>query len=324
MVSNRPENVYEFVKNFSEHAKNKNSFELLLGVDQGDEKTIIAANKAMHDFGVSVKAVEFINPDGYFSLNLGYNTLISLADPSSYFDWLLNDEIRISTHNWDEILEKYKNFFPDNIFRLRLSNFYLKNYYDVFECMPSPDNYSIQTRKWMKIVKDWGECWAPDPWIECIDYFLRMDDNFIDNSGVWRSVPIYDLKLEGQEANQNQSEQISEAKIKRIFPGWEHYTSQKYQEIYKKYASLIKAEILKTQYPNSYIEDIKDTKTIYLYNNSLKEKILMQWNYKVPKYMIYLCDGYKKKARINIDSYILSFLTKVWVRISAKLGCIRF
>lgn len=324
MVSNRADNVYQFIQNLATTADDKQCFELLLAVDRGDEKTLAAAHKAKDDFGVSVKTIEFDNPDGYFSLNLGHNALIPLAHPDAYYDWLLNDEIRIKTQGWDTILTKFKHFFPDDIFRLRLSNFLLKNYYDIFECMPSPDNYSIQTREWMKIVKDWGECWAPDPWIECIDYFLRMDDNFIDNSGVWRSIPIFDIKLGGQEANQNQSEAVSEYKIKRIFPGWEKYTSKAYQEKYKRYACLIKAEILKRQYPNAGIEENVKKKKIILFKNIDTRIVLRTWNYHIPRHMIIFCDGYKKKTRFNVDSAIFAKLTSKFISIFARRGHPRF
>lgn len=291
----RPTNVIGFLNNIRETIDDPDSTEILIKVDKGNNKLVQIIEEYKKTAPFVIKYIASEKLDGYYSLDVGYNELLQMAHPETYFCWLLTDEIRLKTKGWDTILKKYIGFFPDDIFRIKLSIFQAKNYLDFFECLPCPDNYAVTTRKWLEITGGWGNFWGPDSWHQCVDFYLGLCTNPNDKFGIWRSFPLYDIVVEGQEAGLGieDSAAMRERAI-RIAHGWKKHSSHKAQENFLMLAQRLNAHIWATKQnlPNYMIIEDHIDKTVSLLD--VNNKILGQWSYSVPRIKINLFVGYKK------------------------------
>jgi len=297
----RPHNIIGFLDNLAQTADDLSSFEVLLKLDEGANEliTLIENYKKTAKFTIKYLATPVL--DGYYSLDIGYNELLKIADKDTYFCWLLTDEIRFEKKGWDSILKKYIGFYPDNIFRIKLSIFQLKNYHDFFECLPAPDNYAVTTRQWLEITGGWGHFWGPDSWHQCIDYFLGLCKNKDNPYGTWRSFPIFDIVVNGQEAGQGITDPIKEMeRSTRIHAGWSKYSTHEAQENFYRLALRLNAHITATANNlNNYIlEENIYKKTVSLFD--IEKNLYTTSNYNLPRFRIKFFSGLKKSHSMLI------------------------
>lgn len=312
----RPDNVVKFLDNLAETADDLSSFEVLLKVDDDDQKSIETLQAYQKHAKFSVKYLGTEKLEGYYSLDVGYNELLKIADPSSYFCWLLTDEIRLETKGWDTILKKYISFYKDDIFRIKLSVFQLKNYYDFFESLPMPDNYAVTTRKWLEITGGWGHFWGPDSWHQCVDYYLGKNKNQFNPHGIWRSFPIYDIKVGGQEAGQGYNEASLRKRAKMIWLGWCKFSTHAAQENFSRLAARLNAHIyaIENGLQGYLLKDDTLDKTISIYHADGKKKY-ETWAYKIPKAHLKLYIGEKQIYLRNLLPQInVLIMTLVYYR----------
>ncbi len=291
----RPYNIIGFLDNLAQTADDPGSFEVLLKLDKGaiDLITLIENYKKTAQF--SIKYLETPILEGYYSLDTGYNELLKIADENTYFCWLLTDEIRFKKKGWDTILKKYIGFYPDNIFRIKLSIFQLKNYNDFFECLPAPDNYAVTTRQWLEITGGWGHFWGPDSWHQCIDYFLGLCKNKDNPYGTWRSFPIFDITVEGQEAGQGITDPSKEReRSARIYAGWNKYSTHEAQENFYRLALRLNLHIIAVanKLDRYILEENLHKKTVSLFD--LEKNSYATSSYKLPSLKIKFLIGVKK------------------------------
>lgn len=193
--SNRRDKLTEFVDALESVTSNKNAYEVNVKIDSEDTNMIECVQGLIEKYG-SNKIKPLIAPrkNGLWSLWEYYNQLFYQAHPKAYFFWNPSDEVRIMTPGWDQILEKYIGFFHDHVFRLKLSDNRLRNFYHFREILGTPDNFPFITKKWMDICGTWNDCHSPDVVHQGISYFLGKMD-------VFRDIPIFDIKLSGTEAS---------------------------------------------------------------------------------------------------------------------------
>src|SRR3990167_3670088 len=292
----RPNNIISFLNNLVETANDPSSFEVLIKLDEGGDQTLV---QLLDDYKKStpLHITYLITPkrDGYYSLHIGYNELLKVAQPDTYFCWLLTDEIRLKTHGWDTILKQYISFYLDDIFRLKLSIFQLKNYLDLYECLPCPDNYAVTTRKWLELTGGWGEFWGPDSWHQCVDFYLALCKNKFHEFGIWRSIPVFGIEVAGQEAGQgSQSRKSRDLRVIRIRKGWKQHSTHSAQENFYRLAQHLNAHIYahECKIAHYIIRDNPKTKMLSLIDQD--EKTYQEiWSYHLPKFRIQLVTGYK-------------------------------
>ncbi|EKD70276.1 MAG: hypothetical protein ACD_46C00581G0011 [uncultured bacterium] len=286
----RPENIFSFFENLAATCDDPNSFEVLIKLDLGDEKLIQIIDEYKKNSKFSIKYLATEKLDGYYSLDVGYNELLKIAHPDTYFCWLLTDEIRFETKGWDTVLRKYIGFYPDDVFRLKMSIFALKNYYDFFECLPCPDNYALTTRKWLEVTDGWGNFWGPDSWHQCVDYYLGLARNKNNLYGIWRSIPIFDIKVGGQEAGQGITDpnKLRERTIK-IWKGWQKFSTHAAQENFNRLAMRLSAHITAHEIG---LEQYILEENLFKKNIALLSKdhniCYYQWSFALPKFQIQL------------------------------------
>lgn len=207
MATNRPEHVAAFLTNLRETAHDPASFEVLIRTDAGDDAThnAIAEQQKLSAFRIHMLVESNTTPFLHNVIKSYDRLTFECASPSVYFFWNLTDEIRLRTPGWDQILKGYIKLYDDDVFRLEPSKCNLRNYYSMDECIHSPDNYPVTTRRWLSLVGGWGDCWGTDSWQQCIDWYLGKCPIPVAPRGLFRSVPIFSIKMDGQEDGQVQS-----------------------------------------------------------------------------------------------------------------------
>ena len=290
----RKKNIVEFLDNLADTCNDPTSFEVLIKIDDGDSGLAHLLDDYKQTARFNIRYIATPKLDGYYSLGIAYNDLLKIADPHTYFAWLLTDEIRLETLAWDSILKKYIKFYPDDIFRLKLSVFQLKNYLDFYECLPCPDNYAVTTRKWLELTGGWGNFWGPDAWHQCIDFYLSLCKNKFHEFGIWRSIPIFEINVGGQEAGKGASRKQKEERTIRIWKGWKQHSTHKAQENFYRLAQHLNAHIYAQacHMPRYIIRDNQKTKLLSLVDQD-SHTYHGIWSYHLPRFKIQLLVGYK-------------------------------
>lgn len=250
VCSIRPENMVGMLDNLQATAADPTGFEVLICVNEGDDATIQALEAHRPRVTIPYRIIAAPRREGYFSLHHGYEALRAAAAPSAYFIWQISDEIRVETQGWDTLLKRYVKLFPDDLFRLRLSLNKGRHYHCLYECFPLPDNYTVTARAWYDVTEGSGKIWGPDSWHQAIDYFLGQLNNPYEpyGKGIFRSVPVYDVKLANEEAGQGLTGVQFAARKARIKRLYKQLCGLKAQENFLRLAQLVNMRIWMAAY----------------------------------------------------------------------------
>lgn len=242
MASNKPTNFKEFCESLDLTVSNKKCLEVLVLIDENDEdmRNAVAVEKKRRAF--RIKSLEW-PANGYFELWRGLNKLHRLCDPKAYFVCNINDEIRFRTSAWDEKLEKYVGFFPDDIFRLCTSVSKYRNYSDFWECGYAPENYPIATKKWIDLQLDWGACHGPDAFQQFVSFYLSRC-NWPDKNQYCRDIPVEDISIVGEGAYIGMEEGAMWHRVRKGWKTWHKITSVRMQVEASRRATLLYLNIL--------------------------------------------------------------------------------
>ena len=194
LASNRPDQFTELAHNLYAVSANKNAYEIIVKIDTEDTKMIQCVEALVKQYGED-RIKPLIGPKklGPWSTWEYYNYMIPMIHPNAYFVWNPSDEVRITTQDWDKVLANYIGFYKDHIFRLKLSDNRLRNFYYFHEVLGSPDNFPFITKKWMDLCALWGDCHSPDLFQQAVSFYLGKQNYF-------RDIPIFDIDLAGIEA----------------------------------------------------------------------------------------------------------------------------
>ena len=194
LTSNRPDQFSEFVNNIHLNCMNKNAYEIFVKIDTEDTAMIECVNALAKQYGHH-KIKPFIAPKklGPWSAWESFNDMFHFTHPNAYFLWNPSDEVRMNTFEWDKALVNYIGFYPDHVFRLKLSDNRLRNFYKLADVLRDPDNFPFITKKWMDICNVWGDCHSPDVFHQAISFYLGKQN-------IFRDIPIFDIELSGIEA----------------------------------------------------------------------------------------------------------------------------
>ena len=192
-----------FLDYLEKNTIHKKDIEVIIKLDDDlDYSDFIKKTQKNYDFNIKF----LISPrlEGQPSLWFAVEQLFQLSNQNSYFIQILSDEPHIITYGWDEILKKYKNFFVDDVFRLRTSNLKYFNYTNEYDCVTKPDSYPIYTRRWLELTIGCGDSWGSDAYQQLISYYLSLGPlnylNFETRSGALsRDIPINEIEYSGLE-----------------------------------------------------------------------------------------------------------------------------
>ncbi|MDB3896038.1 RNA-binding protein [Alphaproteobacteria bacterium] len=242
MASNKPRNFEEFCENIELTSVNPAALEVLVLIDDDDKPMASCVKRQQKARVFSIKSLSK-PPKGYFNLWSGLNELHALCDPSAYFVCNVNDEVRFETKNWDTKLKRYVGLFPDNIFRLRTSQFKFRNYRDFWECGYAPENYAFYTKKWIDVAGgDWNACHGPDAYQQFIAFYL-WNSNYPAKEQYYRDYPLLDIKLSGEGAFLGLTEEQFWDRVKKGWIAWYRMVSHEMQEEANRRAQCLRAYI---------------------------------------------------------------------------------
>ncbi|OGT51000.1 MAG: hypothetical protein A3E84_05815 [Gammaproteobacteria bacterium RIFCSPHIGHO2_12_FULL_42_13] len=241
LASNRPVQFAEFVQNIHDSCDNKNVYEIIVKIDTEDTQMIQCVASLVKKYG-ETNVKPFVSPrkDGPWSTWEAYNEMFLMTHPDCYFLWNPSDEVRIDTPSWDKILVNYIGFFKDHVFRLKLSDNRLHNYYHLYEILGTPDNFPFITKKWMDICGLWGDCHSPDVFHQAVSFYLG-------NKAIFRDVPIFNINLSGIEAGLLIPAEKMRSRTKNIYRLWRRALSNAIRKRYLAHATKLKFYIDSSQ-----------------------------------------------------------------------------
>ncbi|MCW5583859.1 MAG: hypothetical protein KIT56_08295 [Gammaproteobacteria bacterium] len=271
LPSNRPKRLISFLDCLEETGFDHSSFEVLINLDVDDIEMseILDREKKRRPF-----TIKYINTfsGNFYTLWKPLNDLLKIVNPHTYFLAFLSDEFVFETKGWDEQLRNFIGYYPDNIFRLRASQFRYRNYIDLWECGFSPECIGFYTKQWVDINGDWGPCFSPDAFQQCVSYYLFTSEPFLKEQ-YNREIPVPHLKFSGEGASVGLTGEKAKERARGGVPAWFTLMSHKMQTEAKRRAMLIKAHIIVASYSTNplSIRDEKAQSKIVVYDTASKK-----------------------------------------------------
>ena len=300
------------MNSFERNASNPNKFEMIVNIDTNDQLMKKFLDDQINIRKFKIKYIE--SPPGYFNGHIHNNMAQKLANNQSYFIACLTDRMTINTKNWDDVLEKYRNFHEDGIFRITCSTHKNRNYIDFWESCFAPSNVVFTTRKWIETCdNNWSPVFSADAFQQSISYYMKTYDTF-SSSHYNRDVSDNTLNFSGQnpeEKDENEKYERYNGQLK----AWDILVSPKVQKIAKKRA--MKLILMIMQHKHSEISYIENTSSYKLYKD---KKFFLVLNYNINSlkynvnnffrkfyYLNYAGSGFKENSHpllINIAWYL--------------------
>jgi hypothetical protein len=282
--SNRPEKILLFLDQLEKTAADHQSFEVIVNLDDDDTTMdkILDAEKIKRPF--VLKYIKTFT-GGFYNSWKPINDMLAFTDPRAYFVTFLSDEFLFVTPGWDNILKSYIGYYPDNIFRLRASQYRYRNYVDFWECGFAPDSITFYTKKWVDINKDWAPCFSSDSFQQFVAFYLAQYDSFSKEQDN-RDIPIPHIQFSGEGASIGLEGEKAEARVRGGLTAWLNLISYPMQLDAARRAMLLKAHIIaKRHHINFKIVDNKKEKNIQLIDRS-KNIIHANFSYKLSRIKI--------------------------------------
>lgn len=220
-----------FLKSLKKNTYDKSQIEVIVKLD--NDKIEFKKFKIENEkkWGFKIKFIISPRLEGQPSLWLADDQMFRLTNKRSYFVQLLSDEPYIKTYHWDKKLVKYKKYYSDDIFRIRLSKIKNFNYQNEFDCVSKPDSYPIFTRKWLEVSLGMGDSWASDAYHQLISFYLSMGPmnyrNFFKHGSLNRDIISEDIKYGGLNWGENLSSEMREYMTNYINNEWSRLCSYK-------------------------------------------------------------------------------------------------
>lgn len=242
LLSNRPHLFSEMMDNLEATASDCSELEVLVGIDDGHiaMRDTVAAEASKRR--IRIKCLSEPRT-GFFSLWPTLNRMHQeLCSPDAYFVQHYNDEIRVRTKGWDQVLKRYIGLYPDDLFRLRVSDHRLWNYASLKDAGSFPETCPITTKRWIDIT-GWAACHSADSFQQCIALWLAQ--------GSWRQVrdvPVPELALSGFEAGAELNEPARRRHRSLAVKGWLRLFSSEIQTEANRLAKTLQAHIWAAQH----------------------------------------------------------------------------
>lgn len=240
LVSNRPDAFLGMLDNLEETATNPERIEVVVRIDEHDKamQKLVKREQPKRKLQLKYLSEPF---EGFLKLWESFDRMHEITAAEAYFVQHYNDEVRYVTKGWDKMLEKYMHLFPDDIYRLRLSNYKLWNYFSVDEVGPHPENVPIHTKKWVDIT-GWCRCHSADSYQQMVAFFLAKGSP--EWSGRYhRDIPVMDIELKGLDAGAGLSEEEQVAYEERARKAWAVLFSEDMQRNAQTKANLLRAHL---------------------------------------------------------------------------------
>jgi hypothetical protein len=223
LPSNKPRHFRRLVENLVSTAADPKCFQIVVKIDIGDEPMQEAIAAIQRDIDVNMTVVLSPGFPSYFHTYIGLNECLEASDPQYYFCWHINDEILMETPHWDRMLERYVDFFPDRVFRLKVNRQKMFHNFFAMEETCLYADYPIVPRRWLDATDVWAPCHGPDVYQEGISIYLSQ-------YGYHRNVPLHEVVVGGDEPGENLSAEKTLQRAQGTCPAWDTLMSSAVQE----------------------------------------------------------------------------------------------
>lgn len=274
----------ELLDNLETTNANPSSFEILVKVDSEDTETCSVAERESSLRPYSIVVMKTPRGGGYYSLHHAYQELLEQGNAGSYFVILMNDEVRFKTQGWDDILQGYIGHFPDDIFRLRISDNRERQYHSLDECCAYPENFAVTTRAWYEFTEGMGDLWGPDSWHQAIEYMLGTFHDHDGTSTLLRGVSVSEIELHGTQASVGTTLPEVYDKVRQVSIRWSDLNGWHGQENFLRLAARLAVHIHSQAkgFTNFDISENRTEKTISSYTEiNGNKKLACQLSYKL-------------------------------------------
>ncbi len=291
--SKNVENLKKVFDSYESNASNPSSFEIIVNINKEstDIKNFLEDQIIKRNF--KLKYIDEYEGD-YFSGHINNNKMLNYVSEDTYFISCTGDRVLVKTKNWDKKLEKYKNFFKDDFFRVKCSSFRHRKYFDIWECCFAPSNITFTTLKLIKIIGDLSPCFSHDSFQQCLFFYLESHDNF-NSKQINRDLAINSLEFSGDTPEVKNDEENYE-RINGQLISWNILTSAKIQKEAFRRSMLVKANIFYGNKTNEY--DIYDeNNNICIRHKSSRD--IIKYNYNVNIIKIYVKNLFRKYSYLN-------------------------
>lgn len=312
--------IHSFLDNIELTVKDPERVECLFKVDEDDPeaKRFMDAEVAKRPFTVRYIITPRLN--GIYSVWIACNELFTMTSPDTYFVHVISDEVRFETKHWDDILQNYIGYFPDHVFRLRMSMFMLNTYPDSFLCNLTPDSFPIYTRKWVELTLGLGtHSWASDIFNQMVAYHLSLGEQGYKyfntpyyDTGIFRDIQLKEIKLSGLGFGVGVSSEIMRNRALWITQLWNrnqsHYQQEYFSYLAKRISSYIWAKANNIE--NFRIHRNKFNKTVQIKDE--QDRVLREVSYGLPRIKHYIANAARriKVARVLMRPWWQKTVTK--------------
>jgi len=291
--SNNKSNLEKVFDSYEKKASDPKSFEFIININNGDIDTKQYLEEQIKKRNCSIKYIEAYEGD-YFSGHINNNKMLDHISKESYFVSCTGDRVINKTEDWDGKLRNYKNFYKDDIFRIRCSSHKERKYFDFWECCFAPANITFTTVKLIQIIDDLSPCFSHDAFQQCIFFYLESHDNF-NSHQINRDLTAYDLSFAGDKPEEKGDDENYE-RIHGQLKAWNILTSWRMQREAFRRAMLIKANIITNYNPEDF-QIYDNDSSIYIVNKS--SGVVKKYNYNVNKLSIFLKNFLRKFSYLN-------------------------
>ncbi len=290
--SNSPDQLLRFFNGIERTSTRPEQIEILINIDKGDTIMRDLLEKERQNRPFQIKYIETLLENGFADLWKPLNDLFKLTDKNAYFVINVSDEFIFETKGWDDIVSKYKNYYKDDIFRLRASKYRFRNYTDVWECGYAPDVLAFYTRKWLEICGGWCPCLGPDSFQQCVSFYLFTSDSF-KAVQYNRDIPEPELRFSGEGVSIGLSGELKDRRTRQHVKSWMILMSYDMQREALRRAMLLKAHIIAEQkvLKNFQITDNKIMQQIVLLNIEGDNYL---FSYRLSRLKIFLVNNFRK------------------------------
>ncbi len=287
------ENLEKVFNSYESNADDPKSFEIIVNIDKEniEIKNFLEEQKQKRSF--QLKYINEYEGD-YFSGHINNNKMLNHISKDSYFISCTGDRVLIKTKNWDKKLKEFKNFYNDDIFRVKCSSYRHRKYFDFWECCFAPSNITFTTLKLIKIIGNLSPCFSHDAFLQCLFFYLESHDNF-NSKQINRDLAINSIEFSGDTPKAKNDDENYE-RIHGQLIAWNILTSAKIQKEAFRRSMLVKANIFYGDKTDEY--DIYDENS----NICIKHKSssdIIKYNYNVNIIKIYTKNLFRKFSYLN-------------------------
>ena len=326
--------IKSFLDNIESTVKHPEAVECLfkLDEDQVEAKPFIEAEIAKRPFTIKYILTPRLN--GVSATGVACNDLFTLFKPDAYFIQVISDEVRFETMHWDEILKNYVGYFPDHVFRLRMSQFKFNTCPNIFNCNLTPDSFPIYTKQWLYLALGLGtHCWASDIINQFIAYHLSLGEQGYKyhntpyyDTGISRDVQLLDIKFEGLEFGVGVSAEIQKNRALWVTQLWNknmtHYHQEHFSYVAKRISSYIWAIANNLQRFTLHKNKLKKSVQVIDENGVMRREV----SYRLPRINFFLTNMSRKlkvaivKTSVSTEWIYMPTTNFVFRRINSILG----